>query len=279
MSLDEKLRTGRLSRRDFIRLGIGGMASLALSQCKSPAGTEPPKMPEPVSYTGTIRGLIRDTPISSGEITFKLFPTQPQPTKVPIQGGVFIITPAHKLQESTYEVLIETNEGYPRQTRAMLSNQGLFQEKTKLPVDNVIEYNSGYDFNTYNDFQLAGYGSWRWLSNKPRFFIYDKSLWSGKSGKLEVIDSNYNMSPQTIANVEYVVANHIHLFTNNFVSGQLYKESNSTERPDPRQHPTGWILYFDREDAPYSITQGLNESQGDASNHLKSNRRMIYLVI
>ena len=44
MSLDEKLRTGRLSRREFLELATLGMGALALSQCKasSPTTPEPP---------------------------------------------------------------------------------------------------------------------------------------------------------------------------------------------------------------------------------------------
>jgi len=43
MSLDEKLRTGRLSRREFLELGALGIGALALGQCKdNPAMPEPP---------------------------------------------------------------------------------------------------------------------------------------------------------------------------------------------------------------------------------------------
>jgi len=43
MSLDEKLRTGSLSRREFLELGALGIGALALGQCKASS----PTMPEP----------------------------------------------------------------------------------------------------------------------------------------------------------------------------------------------------------------------------------------
>ena len=49
MSLEQKIRKGKLSRRDFIKLGLGGIASLGLGlqACKNPVGPEPP---EPAYY-------------------------------------------------------------------------------------------------------------------------------------------------------------------------------------------------------------------------------------
>jgi hypothetical protein len=258
-NLEQRIRQGRLSRREFLELagkGVGALAGLTAlgtinQACKSNTDTHPPTT---VTFTGTMRSLITGNAVSSGEITFN------QTIKVPISSGVFNITPSHSLYEQTYDVRIETPTGYVRETNANLSNKGLFQTRTGLPIDNVIE--TSVDAGTYNNF-LSYMGSQRWLTNRPKFFLYDKSLWSGKSGKLEVIDNNYQMNPTTIASVEYVVNNHIHLYTNNFAQGQLYKESNSSERPNPMDHPTGWIIYFDQDDAIFSITQGMVDNQGD----------------
>lgn len=259
MSLEDKI-----PRRSFLKKTVTALGSIALAgwigsgvACKSPSGTEPPTPKPPVNYTGQIRGLIRNSGISSGNVIFN------NTTKVPISSGVFSINNSHNLTEGTYAVRIETAEGIPREvSQAELSNRGLFSRRTGLPIDNVIEQNSGYDINDYNNFITLA-GSERWLSNKPKFFLYDKSLWTFDGSKLVVKDSNYNMSPTTIASVEYVVANHIGAFTDNFVQGMLYKERNSSERPDPMKDPAGWIIYLDQDNAIYSITRSHDDNQGD----------------
>jgi hypothetical protein len=81
---------------------------------------------------------------------------------------------------------------------------------------------------------------------------------------MEVKDSNYPVDAQLINNVTYVVNNHISAYTNNFaMNGGLYRESINSERPSPNSHPAGWIIYIVDQDAPYSLTQGINQNQGD----------------
>ncbi len=250
--LEARIREGKLSRRDFLKLGLGGAAYL-LYACKHNPIT--PDTDIPVSYTGSMRYLIGDTSVNSGKLIFN------GTTEVPISGGTYTITNSHNLTAGDYNVRVESDAGYPRETKAHLSNRGLYVVRSNLPLDNVIEKNAIY-INEYNNW-LTNQGSERWLSNKPKFFLYDKSLWTFDGSKLVVKDSNYNMNPTTIAGVEYVVNNHIHLYTDNFVSGQLYKESTSSERPDPNSEARGWIIYLDQDNAMYSITQSDDDSQGD----------------
>lgn len=249
----------KINRREFLTLagkGAGALMGAAVlgtinQACKSSTGTSPPAT---VTLTGYMRGLIRGNSVD-GQIIFN------GNTRVPINAGVYNVMPANNLTEGTYTIRIETAQGFPRETTGKLSNQGLYQTSTGLPIDNVIEQNSGYDIGTYQDF-LSIYGSQRWLKVQPKFFVYDKSLFSGKTGTLQVIDSNYQMNPTTVASIEYVVSRHIGLYTNNFVQGQLYKESQGGSKPDPLAKPAGWIIYLDRDDSPYSITQGMDGNDG-----------------
>lgn len=255
---DKKLESP-IPRRDFLKvLGFGALAG-GLAACKkNPVIPEVPEVP--VTYTGYMQGLFTNKDVTSGQLIFN------GTTKVDISNGVYNILATHNLMEGEYAVRIETNEGFPRETRAYLSNSGLSVKRSGLLLDNVIEKNA-IDINEYNNW-LTGQGSERWLTYKPKFFLYDKSLWKARSGGgLEIIDNNYDVNPTTISSVETVVNNHVSQYTANFVSNPvLYKESNSSEKPDPNQHPEGWFIYKIREDAPFSITAGYSSNNGDIYN-------------
>jgi hypothetical protein len=258
-SLEQKLREGKLPRRDFLRIlgkgaiGAAGLAVLGGCEACKNDGVTPTTY---VSCSGIITGLLRGMGVSSGKITIDNAIT------IGITGSMYRINESDKVTQASHSVLIETNEGFPRRTTAVIDSRGMTHSKTKLAIDNVIEQNSGYDINTYNSF-LAYAGSERWLSQAPRFFLYDKSLWHWDGSQMVVINSDYKIDNTLSSNVEYVVNSHVSQYTNNFAGGPLIRESSSSERPNPKNSPSGWIIYYVQDNAPWSISRAHRQNSGD----------------
>lgn len=212
--------------------------------CKG--NTTGPDTKIPVIYTGYIRGLINDSNITSGQLIFN------GTTKIDVSNGSYIITTGHNLTEGNYNVRVETNEGIPRETRAHLSRNGLYVVRSNLPLDNVIENNlPGFSINAYNDF-LTSQGSERWLTNKPKFFWYDNSLWHGTGDSIVKLDGEYTVDPVTDASVEDVVKNHVHLDTGGWVQGELHRESEYKKQGKEMLGPfdEGWYVYVVQDNLP-----------------------------
>ncbi len=281
MNIGDKIRKGKLTKAELIELmsdklerdinnparfdrnaffkisGLTGLTAALFAACKkNPIIPDPPDIP--ITYNGYMQGLFTNSDITSGQLIFD------GTTKVDISNGVYTILTSHNLTEGNHDVRIETNEGIPRETRANLSSRGLYQVKTGLAINNVIEKNL-IDINTYNDFITAD-GSERWLTYKPKFFLYDNTLFEqpGDRSKLIVVDDDYTVDPTTISSIETVVRNHVSQYTANFVNNPvLLKESNSSERPDPNNFPKGWIIYLINRDALFDITASCIPNNGD----------------
>lgn len=270
--LEARIKEGKLSRRDFLKLGLGGAAFLlyACKKKKTPTGTDTPGVP--VNYTGSMRYLIGNSSVNSGKLIFN------GTTEITISGGSYTISNSDNLTAGTYNVRVESDNGYPRETRAHLSKNGLYTVRGNLPLDNVIE-TSAIDANVYNNW-ITSAGSERWFTNKPKFFWYDRSLWRGTGTSIEIIDDNYNVDLTTISSIETTVNNHVSQYTANFVNNPvLLKESQSNERPDPNRHPKGWIIYLAQEDAIFGIDQGhIPDGSGDIYFGIIAFRPGSYLI-
>jgi hypothetical protein len=243
----ELLRNKTLNRRDFVKLGLVGIAATSLSYTckKSPTS---PEQEMSVNYTGSIHGLINGRNVGSGKIIFK------ETTEVEVSNGSFSIGNSHNLVEGKYNIRVETDIGYPRECLAELSNRGLYDLRCGYPLDNVIEI-SGIDAQVYNNWLYGVYhgqsGSERWFSNKPKFFWYDRSLWGFiGGGNLTIIDDNYEVDAVTNASVQSVVLNHVHKYTDGWVHGELHRESDyrsqgrENDMPNPNNRLPGWITYL-----------------------------------
>lgn len=239
--LDDRFKKRDLSRRDFIKFGLGGVAYFLYACKKNPTSST-----NPVNYSGSFRGLIQGGSCGSGEITFNGV------TKVPINNGGYIIDNSHNLFEGEYDVRIETNNCYPRECRVKLSNSGMKEKKSGYPLDNLIEMNA-IDSAVYNNF-ISPNGSERWFSNKPKFFWYDKSLWHGTGDSIVMIDDNYKVDATTDSSVESVVNNHVGKYTDGWAGGDLRRESDyrrqcrASEMPGP--FDTGWYVYVVQDNNP-----------------------------
>ncbi|MGD9345782.1 MAG: hypothetical protein PVH84_07955 [Candidatus Aminicenantes bacterium] len=242
-----KLSLVGISRREFVKLGLAGMAGACLKySCKKDATG--PKADVPVNCSGSLRGLIHGGNVGSGRIIFDKM------TEVEISNGLFSIDNSHNLVAGKYNIRVETDIGYPRECLAELSNSGLYDWRCGYLLDNVIEI-TAIDAQVYNNWLYGVYhgqsGSERWFRHKPKFFWYDRSLWGFfGAGRVTIVDDNYPVDPITNTSVQSVVLNHVHKYTDGWVHGELHKESDyraqgrEDEMPDPNIWIPGWIIYF-----------------------------------
>lgn len=129
--LENKLRTGGLSRKEFLSLtskaAAGGMFFSYFTGCSSPTEPEPPRPPPTPNYVNSaldITDVFTGQSIPSGHVTF------PNGKTIPISNGLAEVTSSQELLTGTYRVFVqpESQKDFVPHSRTIeLANQTVNQ--------------------------------------------------------------------------------------------------------------------------------------------------------
>ena len=232
------VRNGEYDRRNFLKVASPAAAYLLLNACGGNGGNV--ISPTPDNYLDgipvTVKGLQTGMPLNG---TIK----DVEGASIPFQNGVGTIVREHKLLPGRKRITIETNEGYARITGAMLTSQGFNIDNgdgrtlllDAIELDNI----TGFSYDRYRGAgHLGPPGSYRFLI-KPKFFVYE-TLHERVEGGLRRLDGR-PIQPNMLSTIIDVVLNDVSHYTDGFITPELVRETQSSERPNYNE--AGWIIY------------------------------------